>query len=31
MAGNNEKKLDAVSALLEALSAEYVPRLGGDE
>ena len=31
MAGSNEKKLDAVSALLESLSAEYVPRLGGDE
>lgn len=31
MAGNNEKKLDAVSALLEALSAEYVPRLDDDE
>ena len=31
MAGSNEKKLDAVSALLEGLSAEYVPRLGGDE
>ena len=31
MAAGNEKKLDAVSALLEGLSAEYVPRLGGDE
>ena len=31
MAAGNEKKLDAVSALLAGLSAEYVPRLGGDE